>query len=172
VNFASFFQWWCQQASEFKTNLNTLISAMRHPGTPWYARLFVALIIAYVVSPIDLIPDFIPIFGYLDDLLLIPVGLYIAGTLIPSWVWRECSLRPRNTPIPRSLYFFRNRPCPLLLARNSLFSDLLAVLKASTRYFLCVLAKFFVLSIKVLRQKTGNHSGYDDVFIVANQKTS
>lgn len=79
---------------------------MRHPGTPWYARLFVALIIAYVVSPIDLIPDFIPIFGYLDDLLLIPVGLYIAGTLIPSWVWRECSLRSRNTPIPRSLYFF------------------------------------------------------------------
>lgn len=105
MNFVSFFQWWRQQANELKTNLNTLICAMRHPGTPWHARLFVALVVAYVISPIDLIPDFVPVFGYLDDLLLIPAGLYIASKLIPANVWLECSLLSRSTPIPRNLYF-------------------------------------------------------------------
>ena len=88
-----------------KTGITAMICAMRHPGTPWYARFFVALIIAYAISPIDLIPDFIPIFGYLDDLILIPFGLFVAAKMIPDVVWIECRTRSRNEPIPRSLYY-------------------------------------------------------------------
>ncbi len=79
--------------------------AIRHPGTPWYARVFVILIVAYAISPIDLIPDFIPVFGYLDDLLLIPLGVLIAGKMIPAYVWTECRMTARSAAIPRSLYY-------------------------------------------------------------------
>jgi uncharacterized membrane protein YkvA (DUF1232 family) len=105
VNVRAFIIWWRTQAAELKTSITTLICALRHPGTPWYARVFVALIVAYAVSPIDLIPDFIPIFGYLDDLILIPLGLFVAAKMIPGDVWTECRTRSRGEPIPRSLYY-------------------------------------------------------------------
>lgn len=57
--------------------------------TPWYARLVVGLTLAYAVSPIDLIPDFLPVVGYLDDLLIVPVGLWLAARLVPQAVWEE-----------------------------------------------------------------------------------
>ena len=82
-----------------------MICAMRHPGTPWYARVFVALIVAYAISPIDLIPDFIPVFGYLDDLILIPLGFIVASRMIPAGIWIECRTRSCNEPIPRSLTY-------------------------------------------------------------------
>lgn len=63
--------------------------AARHPDTPWYAKLFIAAIVAYAVSPIDLIPDFIPILGYLDDLVLIPLGVAVTIRMIPRHVMAE-----------------------------------------------------------------------------------
>ena len=63
--------------------------AARHPDTPWYARLFIAAIVAYAVSPIDLIPDFIPVLGYLDDLVLIPLGVAVIIRMIPRHVMAE-----------------------------------------------------------------------------------
>ena len=60
--------------------------AARDERTPWYAKLFVAAVVAYAVSPIDLIPDFVPVLGLLDDLLLIPLGVALALRMIPAEV--------------------------------------------------------------------------------------
>ncbi len=70
-----------------------LYLAARHPDTPWYAKVLVAGIVAYAFSPIDLIPDFIPILGYLDDLVLIPLGIAVAIKMIPAEVLAECRSR-------------------------------------------------------------------------------
>ncbi len=72
---------------------------------PWYARAFAALVVGYALSPIDLIPDPIPVLGYLDDLVLLPLGVVLARRLIPAAVLQECrekvqamgsGPRPRN----------------------------------------------------------------------------
>ena len=74
-----------------------LYLAARHPGTPWYAKAFVAVVVAYAVSPIDLVPDFIPVLGFLDDLVLLPVGLWIAIRMIPPAVIAECRARAHDS---------------------------------------------------------------------------
>ena len=61
-----------------------LYLAYRDPRTPWYARVAAILVIAYALSPIDLIPDFIPVLGYLDDLIILPLGIFFAMKLIPA----------------------------------------------------------------------------------------
>jgi uncharacterized membrane protein YkvA (DUF1232 family) len=73
-------------AAELKAQVVTLWFARRHPDTPLSAKILAALVVAYAFSPIDLIPDFIPVLGYLDDLLLIPIGVYLAIRLIPQHV--------------------------------------------------------------------------------------
>ena len=75
---------------QLKRESYTLYLALRHPHTPWYARLVVACVVAYAFSPIDLIPDFIPVLGYLDDLILVPMGIALALRLIPTSVLDEC----------------------------------------------------------------------------------
>jgi uncharacterized membrane protein YkvA (DUF1232 family) len=67
--------------------------ALRDPRVPWYARLFAACVIAYAFSPIDLIPDPIPVLGYLDDLVIVPLGIALALRMIPKPVLAECRLR-------------------------------------------------------------------------------
>lgn len=62
---------------------------MRDPRTPWYARALGVLVIAYATSPIDLIPDFIPVLGYLDDLILVPAGIALTLRLVPAQVLEE-----------------------------------------------------------------------------------
>src|SRR5574341_311034 len=64
----------------------TLYFSARDPRTPWYAKMIIGCVVAYALSPIDLIPDFIPLLGYLDDLLLLPFGIYLALKLIPPAV--------------------------------------------------------------------------------------
>ncbi|MEN6348026.1 MAG: YkvA family protein, partial [Syntrophomonas sp.] len=61
--------------------------------TPWYAKAMIALVFSYAVSPIDLIPDFVPVLGYLDDLLLIPAGIALAVKLIPADIIAECQAK-------------------------------------------------------------------------------
>jgi uncharacterized membrane protein YkvA (DUF1232 family) len=73
-------------AAELKANLVTLWFCRKHPDTPWTAKLMAALVVAYAFSPIDLIPDFIPVLGYLDDLILVPLGIYVTLRLIPPHV--------------------------------------------------------------------------------------
>lgn len=69
--------------------LYTLYLACRDRRVPWYAKVFVVIVIAYALSPIDIIPDFIPVLGYLDDLILIPIGIYLALKMIPAEVKDE-----------------------------------------------------------------------------------
>lgn len=82
-----------QRARALKAETFALYLAARHPRTPWFAKLFVAGVVAYALSPIDLIPDFVPVLGYLDDLVLIPLGITLAIRLIPSAVLSECRVR-------------------------------------------------------------------------------
>jgi uncharacterized membrane protein YkvA (DUF1232 family) len=78
------------QAAALKREIFALYFAARDPRTPWYAKLVVVCVVAYALSPIDLIPDPIPVLGYLDDLLLLPLGIYLALRMIPQEVLAEC----------------------------------------------------------------------------------
>lgn len=85
------------KANTLKEDAFTLYLAVRDPRTPWYVKLFVALVAAYAFSPIDIIPDFIPILGYLDDIILLPVGIALAIKMVPQEVLTECSIRAKET---------------------------------------------------------------------------
>lgn len=86
-----------QRARHLKAETFALYLAARDPRTPWYAKLLVAGIVAYAFSPIDLIPDFVPVLGYLDDLILIPMGIALAIKLVPHPVLAECRARAQET---------------------------------------------------------------------------
>jgi uncharacterized membrane protein YkvA (DUF1232 family) len=86
-----------QRARHLKAETWALALAVRDPRTPWYAKLLVASIVAYACSPIDLIPDFVPVFGYLDDLVLLPLGIAWAIQLVPPAVLVECRARAQAT---------------------------------------------------------------------------
>ncbi len=83
-------------ARKLKKNLVIVHLAAKDSRTPWYAKTLIFLVIAYALSPVDLIPDFIPILGYLDDLLIVPIGLYFALKLIPEQVLVEARLNAEN----------------------------------------------------------------------------
>jgi uncharacterized membrane protein YkvA (DUF1232 family) len=80
---------WRAWAEEIRRDVVALWFAVRDPRTPWYAKLIGGLVLAYALSPVDLIPDFIPILGYLDDLILVPLGLLLVTWLIPAEVFAE-----------------------------------------------------------------------------------
>ena len=63
---------------------------------PWYAKALAVAVVGYALSPIDLIPDFIPILGYLDDLVVVPLGVLAVRRLIPPAVWADCRVRARD----------------------------------------------------------------------------
>ncbi len=71
------------RARALKREVYAVYLAARDPRTPWYAKALIFLVVAYALSPIDLIPDFIPVLGYLDDLLIVPGGIWLAIRLIP-----------------------------------------------------------------------------------------
>jgi len=73
-------------AGALRAELLALWFCRSHPDTPLVAKIVAALVVAYALSPIDLIPDFIPVIGHLDDLILVPLGIYIALRLIPDHV--------------------------------------------------------------------------------------
>ncbi len=84
------FHTWKTKAKTLKREVYALSLAARDPRVPWYAKVFAALIIGYALSPIDLIPDFVPVIGYLDDLVLIPAGIILLVKMIPKEVMEEC----------------------------------------------------------------------------------
>lgn len=83
---------WKQSARKLKTETYALYLAYKHPGTPWFAKAFAGLVVAYAFCPLDLVPDFVPVLGYLDDLILVPLGITLALKLIPAAVRTICSL--------------------------------------------------------------------------------
>jgi uncharacterized membrane protein YkvA (DUF1232 family) len=91
-------------ARRLKVEVHALYLAYRDPRVPWYARVFAAVVVGYAFSPIDLIPDPIPVLGYLDDLVLIPLGVALAVRMIPPHVLAECREEARemtNKPVSR-----------------------------------------------------------------------
>lgn len=92
----TFFQKFRQKVGDLKIELLAVWFAYRDPRTPWYAKVWSALIAGYAFSPIDLIPDFIPIIGYLDDAIIVPLGILIAIKLIPKEVMVDTRIRARD----------------------------------------------------------------------------
>jgi uncharacterized membrane protein YkvA (DUF1232 family) len=81
---------WKGWARRLKTETYAVYLAYRDPRVPWYARFWAACVVGYAFSPIDLIPDIVPVLGYLDDLVLVPVGIALALKMIPPAVMAEC----------------------------------------------------------------------------------
>ena len=93
-----------QWARKIKRDVVALRIAARDPRVPWYAKAIAGAVAAYALSPVDLIPDFIPIIGYLDDLLIVPVGIVLAVKLVPADLmqeFREEAMR-REKPVSRA----------------------------------------------------------------------
>jgi uncharacterized membrane protein YkvA (DUF1232 family) len=86
---------WKQKARQLKAETYALYLAARDPRVPWYAKIFAACVVAYALSPIDLIPDFIPVLGYLDDLVLVSLGIALTLKMIPPVVLAECRQRAK-----------------------------------------------------------------------------
>ena len=92
------------KAARLKLEVVALYFAARDPRTPWYAKVLIAGVVAYALSPIDLIPDPIPILGYLDDLVLLPLGIWLATRMIPASALQDCRARAAsaNLQLPRN----------------------------------------------------------------------
>ncbi len=86
-------EFWKKKADHLKEQTLALYFAMQDPRVPWYAKGWMLLVVAYAFSPIDLIPDFIPVLGYLDDLIIVPLGVYLAIRMIPAQVMQDCQAR-------------------------------------------------------------------------------
>ena len=84
-------------ARELKRDAYAVYLAARNPDTPWYVKVLAAIVAAYAFSPIDLIPDFIPVLGYLDDLIIVPLGIWLVLSLIPEEVMIACRARADET---------------------------------------------------------------------------
>ena len=93
-----------QWARTLRRDVLTIYLAARDPRVPWYAKAVAACVAVYALSPIDLIPDFIPILGYLDDLVLVPLGIWVAIRLIPPPLLAEHrqAAMARHQPRPAS----------------------------------------------------------------------
>ena len=87
---------WKQWARQLKTEVYAIYLAYRDPRVPWYARAFAACVVAYAFSPIDLIPDPIPVLGYLDDLVLVPLGVALAVRMIPAPVMADSRVKAQE----------------------------------------------------------------------------
>lgn len=86
-----------QKFRQLKRETYTIYLACKDPRVPWYAKVLASCVVAYAFSPIDLIPDFIPIIGYLDDLLIVPLGIMLVLKLIPQVVIEECRQKAELT---------------------------------------------------------------------------
>jgi uncharacterized membrane protein YkvA (DUF1232 family) len=87
---------WKRKAKILKKEVYALSLAVKDPRVPWYAKVFALLIIGYVLSPIDPIPDFIPVIGYIDELIVVPLGIIILSKMIPKQVLEECREKARH----------------------------------------------------------------------------
>ncbi|MBK5242665.1 MAG: DUF1232 domain-containing protein [Clostridium sp.] len=84
------------KVKNLKKEIGALSLACKRCDVPWYAKVVVLLVVGYALSPIDLIPDFIPVLGYLDDLILVPIGVVFAISLIPKDIMNECREQSEN----------------------------------------------------------------------------
>jgi len=91
-----FLENWKRRADELEIQVYAIYLAYQDPRVPLYARIFAACVVGYALSPIDLIPDFIPVLGYLDDLIIVPLGVALALKMIPANVMADCQAQSRD----------------------------------------------------------------------------
>ena len=82
-----------------RTEVYALYFAYKDPRVPWYAKVFMAAVVGYALSPIDLIPDFIPVLGYVDDLIIVPAGVALVLRMVPGDVLEECREKAKSDSI-------------------------------------------------------------------------
>ena len=87
---------WKRRARQLSAQTYALYLAYRDPRTPWYAKVFAALVVGYVFSPIDPIPDWIPVLGLLDEMVVVPIGVLVAAKMIPPRVMEESREKARE----------------------------------------------------------------------------
>jgi uncharacterized membrane protein YkvA (DUF1232 family) len=87
---------WKDRVRQLKRETYAIYLAAKDPRVPWYAKALIGFVVIHTFSPIDLIPDFIPILGYLDDLIIIPLGIYLSLKMIPEEVMAECRVKAQN----------------------------------------------------------------------------
>ena len=97
-----------ERAKKLKTDIPAVFLALKENRTPWYAKIIAALVVVYALSPIDLIPDFIPVLGYLDDLIILPALIAWCVRCIPDEVFADCRSRAEgmwNSGKPEKWYY-------------------------------------------------------------------
>lgn len=97
-----------ERAKKLKTDIPAVFIALKHEKTPITAKILAGITVAYALSPIDLIPDFIPVIGYLDDLILLPLLVAWTIKLIPKYVMEECRIKSEglwDNGKPKKWYF-------------------------------------------------------------------
>ena len=97
-----------ERAAKLKTDIPAVYLVLKEPATPWYAKVLAVLTIGYALSPIDLIPDFIPVLGYLDDLLILPLLVLATVRLIPEDVFAQCRTKAEGLWVegrPKKWYY-------------------------------------------------------------------
>ena len=119
---------WRRQANQLKIEIYILYLAYKDPRVPWYAKVFLACIVGYAFSPIDLIPDFIPVLGYCDDVVLLPLGIALALKMIPEEVLEECKERAHSS-------FSQNKPKSLIATSIIIAIWLLVIVMFMTLIF-------------------------------------
>jgi uncharacterized membrane protein YkvA (DUF1232 family) len=92
---------WKTKSKQLRSEIYALCLASKHPKIPWYAKAFAVFMMAYALSPIDLIPDFIPVIGFLDDLIIVPAGIALLVKMIPKEVLEECREKARSQSISK-----------------------------------------------------------------------
>jgi uncharacterized membrane protein YkvA (DUF1232 family) len=96
---------WRERTRRLRREVYALYLACRDPRVPWYAKALAAGLVAYAFSPLDLIPDFIPVLGYLDDLIVIPLGVLLVRWLVPEPILEECRVQAQaltEKPVSRA----------------------------------------------------------------------
>ena len=125
---SSFLQAVKAKVTLMKQDTLALYYAYRHRNTPLTAKLLIGITIGYLLSPIDLIPDFIPVIGLLDDLLIVPFLIVLSIRLIPKDIWSESKLKAANAPI-------------ILNKKNWLFASFIVVIWIAVLLLLFLLFK-------------------------------
>lgn len=85
-----------ERANKLKLNIKVIYMALKHKKTPWLAKVMAGITIMYALSPIDFIPDFIPVLGYLDDLIILPAMIALTIKMIPDEIIEQCKINSEN----------------------------------------------------------------------------
>ena len=96
------------RAKKLKTDVPAVFLALKEKRTPWYAKIIAAIVVVYALSPVDLIPDFIPVLGYLDDVIILPALIALCIKCIPKEVFEDCRARSEglwNGGKPKKWYY-------------------------------------------------------------------